>query len=268
MTIPFSVGDLQVVPLSDGSVRINADFVQGADWVRHADLLDADGKLAQPVGTFAIRTAGEWLLVDAGVGPYDLPTSNAAFDAGHLPASLAEAGLRPADFSQVICTHLHPDHVGWLAVDGRPYFPHATVRFGQGDWDQFMTARQGPQYVRDILGVLAEQDRIVPIEADDTAIAPGVTSRATPGHSWGHTSYVLSSGGDRAILLGDSVLCPVQLEDADWTLANDVDPALASRTRDALRQELAGSATRAVAAHFPDLRAGRVLVTATSRRFA
>jgi hypothetical protein len=34
-----------------------------------------------------------------------------------------------------------------------------------------MTEGQGPEYVRDILRVLASQDRIVPIEADDTAAA-------------------------------------------------------------------------------------------------
>jgi hypothetical protein len=69
----------------------------------------------------------------------------------------------------------------------------------------------------------------------------------------------LSSGQQRALLLGDAVTCPVQLEEPDWSAMSDVDPALAARTREALWQELEGSADLAVAAHFPGLEFGRVL---------
>jgi hypothetical protein len=35
--------------------------------------------------------------------------------------------------------------VGWLLADGVPFFPRATVRFGAGDWDHFVTRRGGAE---------------------------------------------------------------------------------------------------------------------------
>lgn len=224
-------------------------------------------RLVQPVGCFALNVAGDWILIDAGVGPHGMVSQYATFETGYLPRALAAAGLAPSAFRQVLCTHLHPDHMGWTVADRRPYFENAVVRFGAGDWDQFVRDGQGPDSVREAMTLLEEAGRIDLIDGDGVVIAPGLTSRATPGHSWGHTAYVLSAPGSRAMFLGDSVLCPAQLEGADWALANDVDPDLARRTRRALQQELDGSGIHAVGAHFPGLRAGQVLMNGEHRRF-
>ena len=50
------------------------------------------------------------------------------------------------------------------------------------------------------------------------------------------TIVVISSGTDRAMLLGDVVHCPVELLDDEWAGMGDVDPELAKRTRNALAQ--------------------------------
>jgi hypothetical protein len=78
---------------------------------------------------------------------------------------------------------------------------------------------------------------------------------------------VVSSGGERAILLGDAVTCPRQLEERDWANMTDVDAGLAHRTREALWRDLAGRPDLAVAAHFPDLLFGRILRTERAYRF-
>jgi hypothetical protein len=76
---------------------------------------------------------------------------------------------------------------------------------------------------------------------------------------------VVSSGPERAMLLGDVVHCPVELVDDEWGALFDVDPALALQTRVALNRELEGSNLPVAAAHFPGLRFGR-LVRAEGRR--
>ena len=60
----------------------------------------------------------------------------------------------------------------------------------------------------------------------DLAIAPGVDLRAAPGHTPGSTVVVISSGTERAILLGDAVHCPVELLEEEWEFMADVDPRL------------------------------------------
>jgi glyoxylase-like metal-dependent hydrolase (beta-lactamase superfamily II) len=122
--------------------------------------------------------------------------------------------------------------------------------------------------VKDEFELLAAADCIQPIEADGESIAPGVTARAAPGHTLGHHCLVLSSGTERALLLGDAIACPVQLEEPEWSAMSDVDPGLAVRTREALFRELEDSSDVAVAAHFPELRFGRVMLGEGKRYWA
>ena len=93
----------------------------------------------------------------------------------------------------------------------------------------------------------------------DGPILPGVDARSAPGHTPGSTVVVLSSGAERALLLGDVVHCPVELVDDEWDGIYDVDPELAKRTRVALAREIEGEPVPVVAAHFPDLQFGRLL---------
>ena len=81
----------------------------------------------------------------------------------------------------------------------------------------------------------------------------------TPGHTPGHLCVVVASGGQRALLLGDAVTCPVQLDEPTWHSIGDVDPELANRTRERLWRELEGKDVTGAGAHFPELRFGRVL---------
>ena len=90
-------------------------------------------------------------------------------------------------------SHLHPDHVGWLAdVEARPTFPNATVCFGAGDWEFFVEGDGGRMglepHMRACLLALAERDRVTLLD-DDRQIAPGVTRLAAPGHTPGHSLY-------------------------------------------------------------------------------
>ena len=97
--------------------------------------------------------------------------------------------------------------------DGRQrLFPNATYRCHQADWDFFM----GPEPFDDSLGISFMGGRpsseLLPPVIDrlemwtgDSAVAPGVDVRSAPGHTPGSTIVVLSSGRQRAMLLGDVV---------------------------------------------------------------
>jgi hypothetical protein len=78
---------------------------------------------------------------------------------------------------------------------------------------------------------------------------------------------VISSGSERAMLLGDVVHCPAELLSDDWEAVFDVDPALSRRSRQALARELEGSDVRAAGAHFPGLEFGRLLAAEGRRQW-
>src|SRR6476469_7767078 len=259
----MQVGELEVVPLSDGVCLMPPEYFPNADWSEHQALFGPDGTMHLPIGCFLVRTGDQTVLIDAGLGPRDLGW----LVVGDLPASRAEHVTSPADIDVVVCTHLHLDHAGWLVENDSAYFPNASVRFGVGDWEAWVTNANPKDRIREAMLLLDEQQRLDPIDGDDVSIAPGITARAAPGHTMGHHVLVLSSGVDRLLLLGDAVTCPVQLEEEDWQAMSDMDPALSRRTRDALWAELEGTSTRFTAAHFPDLEFGRALRGAGKRHF-
>ncbi|HYD11030.1 MAG TPA: MBL fold metallo-hydrolase, partial [Acidimicrobiales bacterium] len=164
-----------------------------------------------------------------------------------------------ADVDLVVCTHLHLDHAGWLVQDGVPFFPNATVRFGAGDWAHWVEHAKETDRVRQAMLLLDSLQRLDAIDGDAVSLAPGVTTRAAPGHTHGHQVIVVSSGEERALLLGDSITCPLQLQHEDWGAVSDMDPALARRTRELLWTELEDGHSVGVGAHFPELQHGRVL---------
>ncbi|MGA3353807.1 MAG: MBL fold metallo-hydrolase [Acidimicrobiales bacterium] len=255
------IGDIELIALNDGTCMLPQEFYVGLDFSAHKDLLADDGLVHIPVGCFLLRSGTTTVLIDAGIGDVDVGWARG----GELPAALRAESTTPDDIDIVVCTHLHADHIGWLTVDDAPYFPNAVVRYGAADWERFVAGPEAEGTTRQIMEVLASAGRLDPLEGDMLRIAPGLTARHTPGHTLGHYGLVVSSGNDRAMLLGDAVECPLQLEEPDFYAMSDVDPALAQRTREALWRELEGSDVAVSAAHFPGLQFGRVL-KGTGRR--
>jgi len=62
-------------------------------------------------------------------------------------------------------------------------------------------------------------------------VAPGITSVATPGHTPGHTSFVVSSGSGKLLVQSDVTNIPIFVDHPDWHIAFDNDPAQAQATR-------------------------------------
>jgi glyoxylase-like metal-dependent hydrolase (beta-lactamase superfamily II) len=258
------LGELEVIPVSDGTAKMPPQYFVNAGLSGHEEMFGPDGMLDCQLGCFVVRTGDRTVLIDAGIGPFDNPV----FQGGKLPAELEAAGVSRDEIDTVVCTHLHLDHTGWLVRDGARFFPNAVVRFGAADWDHFVVHGTSGDMVKDEFELLAAEDRLQPIDTDGEAIAPGITARAAPGHTLGHHCLVLSSGDERAVLLGDVIACPIQLQETDWQAMSDVDPALAVRTRETLFRELEESGAATVASHFPELRFGRVLVGEGRRYWA
>ena len=270
----FQVGDLRVHALCDGISKVPASYFKDADWSGHEAELDDEGRFDLPIGCFLVETAGRTVLLDAGQGTAELHIDFPAGGAmsgrmdivgGDLPDQLAAAGFTPADVDLVATTHLHNDHVGWLVQDDAPFFPNATVRFGAADHDHFVgRASPAGDFHNHMMGVLG--DRVEVIDGDGP-IAPGIDALAAPGHTPGHVLFALSSGASRALMLGDSINCPLQIEKTACEALGDLDPALARETRERVMREVEGTDTLVGGPHFPGLQYGRVLAGEGRRYF-
>lgn len=256
------IGDLEILPVHDGLVRVppTGAYTGTTDeqWAPHRQLLADDGMLEMELGGFLVRGEGRTVLVDAGMGPI----TRGIFSGGALLDSLATSGVSPDDVTDVVFTHLHFDHVGWATQKGVPVFPLATYRCHTRDWEHFVVDPDGGAARK--LGSI--EDRLEPWSAGGPVL-PGIDALEAPGHTPGSTVLVVSSGVERAVLLGDVVHCPVELLDEEWEGIGDVDPALAQRTRVALLREWEGTDVPMAAAHFPGMQFGRLLVGQGRRRW-
>jgi len=267
------MGALTVVPVFDGfaleeptqfyvtdSTKPPQKGDRTEDWAPHADLLRTDGLLEHVYGGFLIVTGEHTVLVDAGVGPERIGPFgpfNRVIEGGELPAQLAAIGVDRADITDIVFSHLHPDHYGWAVAEDGHFFPNATFRCNALDWDHFVT-RPGTELGGISRRLLALGDRLK-VWDHDGPLLPGIDVRHAPGHTPGSTVVVLSSGTHRALLLGDVVHCAVELVDEEWGSLGDVDPVLARRTKELLARELEGADLPAAASHFPGMRFGRLL---------
>jgi glyoxylase-like metal-dependent hydrolase (beta-lactamase superfamily II) len=144
----IDVGGIKVSALNDGEVHLPPMYYPGLDFGAHPELLQADGTYHIPVGCFLIQAEGLTVLVDAGLGPSTIPFPGDIAAAagltdppeliaagGLLPGALAAAGVAPTDITTVFLTHLHADHIGWVAPGGALSFPNAVVMCGAVEWE-------------------------------------------------------------------------------------------------------------------------------------
>ena len=256
------LGDFSVDHIIDGTGRFKPtrSFLGSTDeqWADHRYLLDEDGRLPFTNGSFLIRGRDRMVLIDAGLGPGVMM----GIHSGAMLDNLQEAGVAAEEVTDVVFTHLHLDHVGWVSQDGATIFPNAVHRCSSSDWAHFMINHPGPEAAR----IQPAADRFEMWDSE-TTILPGLDTMSTPGHTPGSTTLVLSSGTDRIMFLGDVVHCPIQLEEDEWSALFDVDPDLAKRTRNALARELEDTDVRVSGAHFPEMRFGRLVRAEGKRRF-
>lgn len=107
------VGELEVIPVSDGTANMPPQYFVNAGLTGHEEMFGADGTIACQLGCFVVRTGDTTVLVDAGIGPYE----DQFFHGGQLPRALDDAGVARDEIDVVVCTHLHADHtVGWCGT--------------------------------------------------------------------------------------------------------------------------------------------------------
>lgn len=236
--------------------------IPAAYWTEHPEVLDTKGRVTASAGGLLVERDGRSLLVDAGLGvetdPVEIGGEPVAFsDSGALPDILAALGHRPEDIEAVAFTHLHVDHTGWAFVDGRKFFPAATYLVAAQEWAPHGRGEliPGAPGRAEVIEPLAGTHQVI---GDGDEVFPGVHAIVTPGHSPGHTSYVIEAGERRVVAFGDVFHIPAQITHPDWPSLPDVDAAgvLAARRRIVAELERPGAIGFGI--HFGDQAFGRV----------
>jgi glyoxylase-like metal-dependent hydrolase (beta-lactamase superfamily II) len=199
------------------------------------------------VGSYVLRSPEGTVLVDTGVGPQAMGAG------GKLLVELERAGVHPEGVDTVFLTHLHGDHLGWsVKPDGEPVFPEARYVTQAAEWEISAPYLGRAVASLDDLGVLELLDGEEPVGEELTAIP-------TPGHSPGHSSLLVSSGGEQALVSGDAIVHPAQATEPTWNVHFDLDKEQAARTREMLLAWLEADGITVAAGHIPGSGFGRVV---------
>ena len=214
-------------------------------------------------GCYAVRSEGKTILVDTGLGPGPHEFLRGA--TGNLIDDMKSKGVAPDDVDVVLHTHLHPDHVGWNMSGDAPTFPNARYYAPQADWDFFNSALAANPQMEQVVP-LNEMGRLELYDGEIT-ITSEVTTLATPGHTPGHCSVLVNSGGEKALIAGDLTHHPAQVDRPEWSPAFDLDAVLASATRKKMMDGLVEEGHIAAFCHFPGEGFGRIVESNGKRVF-
>jgi glyoxylase-like metal-dependent hydrolase (beta-lactamase superfamily II) len=277
MSLNFAAGDLTVhriieqettfLPALDMFPALTEDLLaQNRDWLRKAGAIDADDMLILCFQSHIVRTPHHTILIDSCIGndkPRPLrPKWNMKTDDTYL-RTLKAAGFSVADIDFVMCTHLHVDHVGWNTrlEGGRwvPTFPNARYLFGKTEFDYWTEQHAKtavPAFGDSVLPVVeAKRAEIV---RDDFAIGDHLRILPTPGHTPGHSAFVLGREKDDAVFAGDLIHSPLQALHPELSPRFDVDQAQAAVTRRNFLERYCDTDTLCCTAHFPSPSTGKI----------
>ena len=235
------------------------------------------GKMIISFQCFVMRTREHRIMLDTCIGSdrkreFDIFTNMRS----DFLSDLESAGCRPEEIDLVLCTHLHFDHVGWNTrlVDGQwvPTFPNARYLFGRKEFEHWKMLKETHGYhdlnhMYDAVQPVVDAGLVDLIEPTHS-ICPELTLRPTPGHTPGHVSIAIESRGKRAIVTGDMMHNPIQLERPDDTARFDMDQAMARRTRVGFVDDLANSDVFVIGSHFSDPTGGWIVRDANGCRLA
>ena len=262
----YKVGSIEITVVTDGLNQ----FPLPADFVSNMKKEDVQAGLAaaymdkeiffNPYNPIVINTGSKLVLVDTGVGETAFISSKGKI--GQNQTNLLAAGFDPKAFDAVIVSHYHGDHInGLIKADASVAFPNAEILvpavehnfwMNDGEMSRAPKGRMETNFknVRRVFN--ADVMKRVRTYEWNKDVIPGVTAVGTPGHSTGHTSFIVASGADKVYVQSDVTHVPfLFVRNPGWHAFYDQDPLAAEATRRKVLDMVANERMMVQGFHFP-----------------
>lgn len=239
------------------------EAVREVKWLQ-PHFANEEGKMKFSIHALLVEAPGLKLVVDTCVGN-DKPRNVRFWNMlqTNFLAKFEETGWSRDAVTHVVCTHMHVDHVGWntMLADGKwvPTFPKARYLLGRTEYEHWSNEGEGEQaqILADSIIPLFDAG-LVELVATDHRLSNEVRLISTPGHTPGHVSVEITSGGKRALITGDLMHHPIQIAKPDWLGGYDSDQEMGKKTRHAFLANASQGDTLVIGTHFATPTAGRI----------
>ena len=235
------VGDIEVFILKDGETEFGVETFSGTNQSEINELLKVNHRksIETNFNAFLIKSGGKNILIDAGAGTLFGPV------AGNLSKALAEIGVINDDISNIIATHLHPDHIGGMISEtGEQVFKNAALTLTQDEysfWNKEENFKSNPEDQNLPLSVLAAYSENLNLTSGNADLGLGLSAIDLPGHTAGHIGIMISSGNDQMAIVGDIIHAQyLQINNPEIGVVFDQDVDQARQSRKKILDILAG----------------------------
>jgi glyoxylase-like metal-dependent hydrolase (beta-lactamase superfamily II) len=257
----YKVGSIEVTALYDGMWHKPHDPA----FIRNASVDDTKAALAQaglptefmpiPLTVIVLKLGDKLVMIDAGSG-----VGQWQANAMHLPGNMQAAGIDPAKIGTILISHFHPDHIFGLMEKGTnaPVYPNAELIVGATEyrwWTEPGRVEKLPEGRKALGGRIQaafptwKNFRLVEGEQE---VLPGISLVSAPGHTPGHSAFLVSSGNQQLMISNDTAYVPALLAPhPEWQGAYDQDGPLAVETRRKLIDRIIADKMMVCGAHFP-----------------
>jgi glyoxylase-like metal-dependent hydrolase (beta-lactamase superfamily II) len=257
----YRVGSIEVTAVYDGIWRKPHDptFIKNASVEETKEALAKAGLTTEfmpiPLTVIVLKIGDRHIMVDAGsgVGQWQANATN-------LPANMKIAGIDRSQISTILVSHFHPDHVWGLMEKGTnaAVFPNTELVVSSTEYNWWTEPGRVEKLAE---GRRAAGKRIADVfptwknwklVEDNAEVAPGVRILTAPGHTPGHSAFLVTSGKDQLMVSNDAMYVPALLAPhPDWLGAYDQDGATAVATRRKLIDRVIADKMMVCGAHFP-----------------
>ncbi|VWD18561.1 beta-lactamase [Burkholderia lata] len=273
----FHVGDMEITRITEISFEFPVTFLfpEWQDNLTEAQLKNLHEGVLTPdrrsaivyVNSWVVRTPNLLFIVDTGIGDGRVRHIEAFnnLNTGYLER-MKTNGIDPHAVDFVFCTHLHSDHVGWNTHLSSgvwvPTFPSARYLWSRGehDWAAGDTFRNivSPGVYEDSVRPIVDAGLVDVVPDVGAEVIEGVMFHPTPGHTPGHMSISIRSGGGEAFFSGDVIHNPIQIYRPEWNSAFCENQDAARKSRHWMLEYTAESGALVLPAHFGANSAGYV----------
>ena len=257
----YKVGSIEVTAVYDGIWRKPHDptFIKNASVEDTKEALAKAGLTTEfmpiPLTVVVLKIGDKYVMIDSGsgVGQWQANATN-------LPSNMKAAGIDRSQISTILVSHFHPDHVWGLMEKGTnaAVFPNAELIVNSTEykwWTEPGRVEKLPEGRRPAgkrIGDVFPTWKNWKLVEDNAEVAPGVRLLAAPGHTPGHSAFLVTSGKDQLMVSNDAMYVPALLAPhPDWQGAYDQDGATAVTTRRKLIDRVIADKMMVCGAHFP-----------------